>query len=286
MLFRSSYSLPTYQVVGALVHYPFHQLLLNSLQPHQSSSSTTITTSTNTTSASKLHSLKLDIFGTMPFADICWVVENCPPSLQELTLQCSAWTKQGNFRSVGWSDNLGQRFAWMKGNGNTSFQRHLPALRRLDLIWYSIALNGQEINLVDPEKFLFPLLACFPTLQDLTVPKITSRLLDGGSTLIPALAIHCPALTTVNFGENLISEEHMFQLIMDMPQSLHGLTTRLTPGYLTRVLPALLKQSGPTLQHLHLAELGLDQNHLRSTYIADIRACCPRLKSLSVLPTA
>ncbi|KAF9297891.1 hypothetical protein BGZ88_008628 [Linnemannia elongata] len=120
----------------------------------------------------------------------------------------------------------------------------------------------------------------------MTVPKITSRLLDGGSTLIPALATHCPALTTVNFGENLISEDHMFRFIMYMSRSLQGLTARITPSYLTRVLPALLKRSGPTLQHLRLAELGFDESHLRSTYIADILACCPRLKTLFVLPKA
>ncbi|KAH7050602.1 hypothetical protein BKA57DRAFT_503942 [Linnemannia elongata] len=262
------------------------KLLFKSLQPRRSPSSTTITKSTTNASAIKLHSLKLNIFGGMSFADICWVVENCPPSLQQLTVQCSAWTKQGNFYSTGWSDNLDQRFTWMKSNDNTSFQQHLPALRRLDLSWHSSVLDGKEINLVDPEKFLFPLLACFPSLQDMTVPKITSRLLDGGSTLIPALATHCPALTTVNFGENLISEDHMFRFIMYMSRSLQGLTARITPSYLTRVLPALLKRSGPTLQHLRLAELGFDESHLRSTYIADILACCPRLKTLFVLPKA
>lgn len=281
-----SYSLPTHQVVGALILYPVHQLLFKSLQPRRSPSSTTITKSTTNASAIKLHSLKLNIFGGMSFADICWVVENCPPSLQQLTVQCSAWTKQGNFYSTGWSDNLDQRFTWMKSNDNTSFQQHLPALRRLDLSWHSSVLDGKEINLVDPEKFLFPLLAWFPSLQDMTVPKITSRLLDGGSTLIPALATHCPALTIFNFGENLISEDHMFRFIMYMPRSLQGLTARITPSYLTRVLPALLKRSGPTLQHLRLAELGFDESHLRSTYIADILACCPRLKTLFVLPKA
>lgn len=279
-----SYSLPTHQVVGALVSYPLHQLLLKSFQPRQSSSPTTLTAST--TIASELHSLKLNIYGTVPFADICWVVENCPPSLQELTVQCSTWTKQGNFCSARWSDGLERRFAWMKSNASNSFQRHLPALRRLDLCWLSPAVYGKEINLVDPERFLFPLLACFPTLQELTVPKITSRLLDGGSTLIPALVSHCPALTTVNFGENMISEEHMFRFIMDMPQRLQGLTTKIAPSSLTRVLPALLKRSGPTLQHLRLAEVGFDHSQLRSTYIADILVCCPRLKSLFVLPKA
>ncbi|KAF9156021.1 hypothetical protein BG015_007587 [Linnemannia schmuckeri] len=272
---------------GAVISFPLHQLLLKALQPHRSSSSTatTTTTSTTTVSASKLYSLKLKLRGNMTFADICSMIENCPPSLQELTVQCLFWTKLGNISSAAWSYDLEKRFAWMKSNDNTSFQRQLPALRCLALNWYS-AFDGKEINLVDLEKFLFPLLACFPTLQDLTISKITSRLLDGGSTLIPALVTYCPALTTINFGENLISEEHMFRFIMDMPQGLQGLTTRITPSYLNRVLPVLLKRSGPTLQHLHLAELGLDQSHIRSTYIADILACCPRLKTLVVLPKA
>ncbi|KAG9069867.1 hypothetical protein KI688_009192 [Linnemannia hyalina] len=72
----------------------------------------------------------------------------------------------------------------------------------------------------------------------------------------------------------------MFRFITGMPQGqgqgLQGLTMRITPLYANRVLPALLQQCGSTLQVLRLGELGFA--NLRSTYIADILARCPRLK--------
>ncbi|KAF9156018.1 hypothetical protein BG015_007584 [Linnemannia schmuckeri] len=50
--------------------------------------------------------------------------------------------------------------------------------------------------------------------QGLTVPKIPFRDLKEGSALVLIVTTLCPALTTINFGENLIAEEHMFRIFV------------------------------------------------------------------------
>ncbi|KAF9130816.1 hypothetical protein BGX30_013349 [Mortierella sp. GBA39] len=285
---------------------PFSIRILQALQHRPSSTATAaaaVTTTTTTTtgmtatattvSFSQLYSLRLAIQGCQSYGDICSIIENCPPSLQELAVQSSFYANSNSSPMFARSKNLEQRLASLKDNAanctattttngnNYSPRRQTPSFRLLSVNWYS-ARDGQELDVVDSDKFLYPLLACFPRLQDLTVPKIPCRDLKWGSALVSILTLSCPALTNINFGENLISEEHMFRFITGMPQGqgqgqgLQGLTMRITPLYANRVLPALLQQCGPTLQVLRLGEFGFA--NLRSTYIADILACCPRLK--------
>ncbi|KAG0272320.1 hypothetical protein BGZ95_011931 [Linnemannia exigua] len=108
-------------------------------------------------------------------------------------------------------------------------------------------------------------------------------MLRGGSTLVTQLSTNYPDLTTIDFGENLIAEDDMFRFIVDLFKSLQGLSMRITPAYLDRVLPTLLHRSGPTLHLLRLCEMGFNQGQIRSTYIADILASCPHLKTFVAL---
>lgn len=272
---------------------PFSIRILQALQHRPSSTSTAATTMTTTgttataatVSISQLYSLKLVIQGSQSCADICSIIENCPPSLRELTIQSSFYTNSNSSPTFAGSTNLEQGLVSLKDNATNynSPQRQTPSIRLLSVNWYS-ARDGQELDVVDSDRFLYPLLACFPKLQDLTLPRIPRRDLKGGSDLVSTLTTCCPALTNINFGENWISTRHMLRFITGMPQGqdLQGLAMRITPLYPNRVLPALLRKFGPTLQVLRLGELGYAK--LRPTYIADILACCPRLNIFVVAP--
>ncbi|KAK5822412.1 hypothetical protein F5H01DRAFT_402512 [Linnemannia elongata] len=74
----------------------------------------------------------------------------------------------------------------------------------------------------------------------------------------------------------------MFRFVKLLPETLLEFTTAIEPGYLDRVIPTLLRRSGPSLQVLRLSEQ--DGTTARSTYIADILSTCPRLKTLVLLP--
>ncbi|KAF9156019.1 hypothetical protein BG015_007585 [Linnemannia schmuckeri] len=138
-----------------------------------------------------------------------------------------------------------------------------------------------------------PIPVCNSDLQDLYLPNgvvyrySSDRRLNSNSpdaALISTLVLNCQALTTVNFGENLIAEEQMFRFVKVMPEPLQELTMKIESDYLGRVFPALLRRSGPALQVLRLDEYGFDDTNVRSTYIADILATCPRLKTLAIWP--
>ena len=76
----------------------------------------------------------------------------------------------------------------------------------------------------------------------------------------------------------------MFRFVKIMPRALLELTTNIEPGYLDRIIPTLLRRSGPSLQVFRLYEQDFDSSSARSTYIADILSTCPRLKTFVVLP--
>ncbi|KAF9912377.1 hypothetical protein EC991_011069 [Linnemannia zychae] len=266
---------------------PFAIRLCQALQYHQPRSA-----ATSSVNVSNLNSLTLIIHGCQSYSDVCSIAENCPPELKELMVQSIYRHNVAQRRRLERGYNLGTRLATMKNNNKENStptandanlpQERIPALQLLNVSWYSES-DGQELDVVNTDFFFFPFLSCFPALQDLTVPKIPCRLLKGGSALVSLLSSSFSALTTIDFGENLLAEDQMFRLITSLSKPLQGLSMRITPAYLDRVLPTLLQLSGPTTKVLRLCEMGFNQGQNRSTYIADILASYPQLKTFVVL---
>ncbi|KAK3847599.1 MAG: hypothetical protein J3R72DRAFT_431740 [Linnemannia gamsii] len=267
---------------------PFSVRLVQAVQHHQPTSATT-----NNTNTSYLHSLTLKVQGSQSFADICSIVETCPLSLKELTVQSSYFHNPLYRPMLERSQNLRKRLESMKNsskdnsttnatNNIYTSQQRVPALRLLSVSWFS-ARDGQELSVVDSELFFIPLLGCFPELQTLSVPKIPCTILNGGYTLVSQLITNYPDLTTIDFGGNLITE---YSMLLLLSKPLQGLSMRITPADLDRVLPTLLHRSGPTLKLLRLCEMGFKQGRNRSPYIADILTSCPRLETFVVMASS
>ncbi|KAF9127641.1 hypothetical protein BGW39_005707 [Mortierella sp. 14UC] len=270
---------------------PFAISVLQALRQHYQPSSS----ASSLTGNGSLYSLKITQFGPQSLNDICSIIENSPSSLRELILH--------NRYRHGFASHdhdpglLQQRLAFIRDSNNPASPQHrrTPRLRLLDISWFNIDnFTWQPPGVDDPETFYYPLLACFPDLQDLTLPSIACSHYNGyhgqqisidGASVITALTLHCPILTTVNFGRNMISEKQMLRFIMAMPEALQGLTMIVHSDYMDRVMPTLLQRSGPTLEILHLEEHEHDGVHNRSIYIADIFSSCPRLKVLTVRPS-
>ncbi|KAG0380160.1 hypothetical protein BGX24_009871 [Mortierella sp. AD032] len=237
--------------------------------------------------------LTLKVQGSQSFADIYSIVETCPLSLKELTVQSSYFHNPLYRPMLERSQNLRKRLESMKNsskdNSTTSAtnnidtsQQRVPALRLLSVSWFS-ARDGQELNVVDAELFFIPLLGCFPELQTLSVPKIPYTILNGGYTLVSQLITNYPNLTIIDFGGNLITE---YSMLLFLSKPLQGLSMRITPADLDRVLPTLLHRSGPTLKLLRLCEMGFKQGRNRSPYNADILTSCPRLETFVVVASS
>ncbi|KAG0196620.1 hypothetical protein BGX33_001423, partial [Mortierella sp. NVP41] len=202
---------------------------------HSSSSSSS--SSSSTTTVSSLRSLKLCIQNREYLTDLCDIVdivENCPETLQELSLEFHlVWLRTDYYFSprVPELQPIRQRLPSISPR---------PALRRLSLQWFPRRSwnRGTEV-VMDPEMALRPLLSCFPRLQDLTIPKIT---VDKVPILFKTLAMDCPDVKIINFGDNLIPEKDMYLFVKTVP-NLAGITMRVSSDYLDRVLPTLLRQS-------------------------------------------
>ncbi|KAF9131865.1 hypothetical protein BGX30_012921, partial [Mortierella sp. GBA39] len=127
------------------------QALRQPHQKHQSSSSSNISVS-----SSSLYSLILVCHGTQSLEDLCSIIENCPPSLKELTLQSHC---EGRL-SIPVSDPaiIQQRLESIKNNSNSnsnsanpftnpSASRHqrIPSLRLLNVSWIDLK-EGDELE--------------------------------------------------------------------------------------------------------------------------------------------
>lgn len=281
---------------------PFADRLLQALQqPHQQHQSSSSSSSISVSNSS-LYSMKLVCHGNQSLEDLCSIIENCPSSLKELTLH-SHYSDQYYPSIITDPTPILQRLESIKNNSNSnssihpasnpaSRQHRIPSLRLLNISWNDLE-EGSELEFHNAGLFLYSLLSCFPDLQELYVPfgvtlqyNSEGRLSPNGTdaAFISTLALNCPVLTTINFGHNLITEEQMFRFVKIIPEALQELTTGIEPNYLDRVIPTLLRRSGPSLQVLRLKEQDFDGSSIRSTYIADIVSSCPRLKSLVVLP--
>ena len=69
---------------------------------------------------------------------------------------------------------------------------------------------------------------------------------------------------------------------------LQGITMTIRSDFLERVLPILLERSASTLELIRLREQNLDQCDIyqqRSSYVLEILASCPRLKTPAIVPS-
>ncbi|KAG0071104.1 hypothetical protein BGZ89_011655 [Linnemannia elongata] len=98
---------------------------------------------------------------------------------------------------------------------------------------------GIELEFHNLGLFFYSLLSCFPDLQELYVPfgvtlqyyhQLQSSSNERDATVISTLALDCLALTSINFGYNLIAEELMFRFVKLMPETLLEFTTAIEPG--------------------------------------------------------
>ncbi|KAF9935364.1 hypothetical protein FBU30_003154 [Linnemannia zychae] len=251
----------------------FALLILEALQRSQSSPT-----------HSNLRSLSLFCKGRQSLIDLCDIIEKCPSSLQELTLQ----TLYNDYSIGDQIDEVALQHKLTSIKNKNIITD--PALRRLNISWYKV----YGVYIPDySETFLYPLLSCFPDLQDVRIPLLSASNWDldiFSETLSPRdhisiIMASCPSITTIDFGDNLMSEEQMLQILKTIPQEqkLKRLTMKISHDYIPRVVPLLLERWSSSLQELCLSEVGFNRHpEVRSTYIADILATCPQLKSLSV----
>ncbi|KAG0066680.1 hypothetical protein BGZ89_007029 [Linnemannia elongata] len=271
---------------------------------HQSSSTSTINTdnNNNNNNESGLYSLKLFCQGNYKMDDLCSVIENCPPSLRELTFH--GYFEFYNERLFPVEQVLLDRFTAIKNNSihnnyyasvsttttNSLIRQRTPNLRLLNIGYVFPDLRGYEDKASIPEITLSPILSCFPDLQDLFLPKLSDNWISlNCPELISILTISCPSLTNINFGNNFIPEEHMHRFLLSLPKGqLQEITMSIRPDFLERVLPILLERSASTLKVIRLRELSSEQCdiHLqRSSYVLEILTSCPRLKTLAIVPS-
>jgi hypothetical protein len=281
--------------------------VLQVLQRHQlslSSSPSINNNNNNRNNDSGLSSLKLTWTGDPTLNDICTIFENCPPSLKELTIH----THKGLYSNLSTPDPqvIQKRFADLKNNNypitanNSPYRQRTPNLRLLNVAQHK-ANRACELETRDPETTFFPMLACFPDIQDLFLPNLSYEwTINRCAELITILTTSCLALTSINFGENFIEEEHMFCFLMALPEGqLRGITMKIRPNFLTRVVPTLLERSRPasvaaagttasTLEVIYLYERGFERHHSqqRSKYILEFLASCPCLKTLVTVPAS
>ncbi|KAF9130818.1 hypothetical protein BGX30_013351 [Mortierella sp. GBA39] len=250
---------------------------------------------------SGLHSLKLNCRGIHTMEGICSIIENCPPGLQELTLH-GYINYRGEMRFPDEQAML-DRFAAIKNNSiynnynyitttstNYPNRQRTPNLRLLNIdynhIDYYYSRHTNEASI--PETILLPILSCFPDLQDLSLPKLSDHWIShNGLELISILITSCPGLTNINFGDNFIPEKHMHRFLLSLPEGqLQGITMTIRPDFHERVLPILLERSASTLEVMRLRELNSEQcdiHQQRSSYVLEILASCPRLKTLAIV---
>ncbi|KAF9146633.1 hypothetical protein BG015_011549 [Linnemannia schmuckeri] len=245
----------------------FVMRVLQVLQRHHQSSSSLPSLSSSDSSNSGLYSLKPVYRGSTSMKDICSIVENCPPSLQELTIHSYIDAYAHIYTSD--PQAIRDRFAAIKNN-NLHIHIHNHTL--------NLSNNYSHPSITTPTN----------ARQTTRTPNLRLLNIAHYDELISILTASCPTLTNINFGENFIAEEHMFRFLSTLPEGqLLGITMMIRPDFLTHVLPTLLERSASTLEAIRLQELDFvsDRIHHRSGYILQILTSCPQLKTLVVVPS-
>lgn len=206
---------------------PFAMCVLQVLQNHQHQSSSLSIINNE----SGLHSLKLDCRGINALEDICSIIENCPPSIQELTVH--SYINHNDGRPFPDEQAMLTRFAAIKNDSihnnhysvtttttNSINRQRTPNLRLLNIDYYYFTnyrrLENEGRN---SEISFFPIVSCFPDLKDLVLPKLSDNWISHNSPeLISILTTSCLSLKNINFEDNFISEEHMYRFLLSLPK--------------------------------------------------------------------
>ncbi|KAG0218306.1 hypothetical protein BGX33_007811 [Mortierella sp. NVP41] len=174
------------------------------------------------------------------------IVNHCPDTLQELRIASFGGVIEQEFEEDE-EEEEGEPEGGIRIRSIDCW-RPLPQMRDLAI----------EMCLYPCERtLLFPLLACCPNLERL---KLNTAYIVAWDSLMRVLTRQCRLITQLELPNDLPDPSYAIEF-MESFRQLRTLTMRVSEGY-TKVIEAMLKHSGATLEHLHLVEGSKDHLYL------------------------